>query len=54
MLRTNAFIKRATEVMDDYKTYLLVKDFEVFVDDISNWYIRTNRRRFWKTEDEAD
>ena len=40
--------------MDDYKTYLLVKDFEVFVDDISNWYIRTNRRRFWKTEDEAD
>ena len=54
VLRTNAFIKRATEVMDDYKTYLLVKDFEVFVDDISNWYIRTNRRRFWKTEDEAD
>lgn len=48
ILRTNAFIKRATEVMDDYKTYLLVKDFEVFVDDISNWYIRTNRRRFGK------
>ena len=40
--------------MDDYKTYLLIKDFEVFVDDISNWYIRTNRRRFWKTEDEKD
>ena len=54
IIRTNEFIKKATEYMNDYKTYLLVKDFEVFVDDISNWYIRTNRRRFWKTEDESD
>ena len=54
IVRTNEFIKKATESMDDYKTYLLVKDFEIFVDDISNWYIRTNRRRFWKTDDEKD
>ncbi len=54
IIRTNDFIKKATEYMDDFKTYLLIKDFEVFVDDISNWYIRTNRRRFWKTEDEQD
>jgi isoleucyl-tRNA synthetase len=54
IIRTNEYIKKATAVMDDYKTYLLIKEFEVFVDDISNWYIRTNRRRFWKTEDEAD
>lgn len=54
IIRTNQFIKKATEYMDDFKTYLLIKDFEVFVDDISNWYIRTNRRRFWKTEDEND
>ena len=39
---------------EDFKTYALVKDFEVFVDDISNWYIRTNRRRFWKTGDVKD
>lgn len=54
VVRTNEFIKKATEYFDDYKVYLLVKDFEVFVDDISNWYIRTNRRRFWKTGDEQD
>lgn len=54
IIRTNQFIEKATEYMDDYKTNLLVKDFEIFVDDISNWYIRTNRRRFWKTEDEQD
>lgn len=54
VIRTDDFIRNATAVMDDYKTYQLVKEFEVFVDDISNWYIRTNRRRFWKAEDEAD
>lgn len=54
IVRTNDFIQKATEYMNDYKSYLLVKAFEVFVDDISNWYIRANRRRFWKTEDEAD
>ena len=40
--------------MDDYKAYNAVKEFEIFVDDVSNWYIRTNRRRFWKTGDESD
>lgn len=54
IVRTNDYIKKATAYMDDFKPYLLVKDFELFVDDISNWYIRTNRRRFWKTEDNAD
>ena len=54
VIRTNEFIKKATEYMDDYKTYLLIKEFEAFTDDISNWYIRTNRRRFWKTEDNDD
>ena len=52
--RTNEFIKKATAQMDDYKAYNVIKDFEIFVDDISNWYIRTNRRRFWKTGDEKD
>lgn len=54
IIRTNDFIKKATAFMDDYKSYFLIKEFEVFVDDISNWYIRTNRRRFWKTEDNYD
>ncbi len=54
MIRTDKFIEKATAAMNDYKAYVLIKDFEVFVDDISNWYIRTNRRRFWKAEDEND
>ena len=54
LLRTNQFIARATELMDNYKSYAMVKEFEAFVEDISNWYIRLNRRRFWKSEDAED
>ena len=54
ILRTNAFLDSVTASMDDYKTYQVIKEFESFVDDISNWYIRVNRRRFWKTEAGAD
>lgn len=54
MLRTDAYIRKATEAYENYRTYALVKEFESFVDDISNWYVRTNRRRFWKAEDEND
>ena len=54
MIRTDAYIRKATEAYESYKTSALIKEFEIFVDDISNWYIRTNRRRFWKAEDEQD
>lgn len=54
LLRTNTFIDKATASMDAYKTFQLVREFESFVEDVSNWYIRTNRRRFWKAEDETD
>ena len=25
-----------------------------FVDDLTNWYVRRSRRRFWKSESDAD
>jgi isoleucyl-tRNA synthetase len=31
-----------------------MKKFDLFLGDLSNWYIRRNRRRFWKTEDDKD
>ena len=31
-----------------------MKKFEVFLEELSNWYIRRNRRRFWKSEDDND
>jgi isoleucyl-tRNA synthetase len=34
-------------------TVSVIRAFEAFVEDLSNWYIRRSRRRFWKGEQEA-
>lgn len=51
---TNQFIRNSKINYEHQKFYLVVKDFEKYVDDLTNWYIRINRRRFWKSEDEED
>jgi isoleucyl-tRNA synthetase len=30
------------------------RPFQRFVDDLSNWYVRRSRRRFWKSEEDED
>lgn len=50
----NNFVKNSDKNYADYKCYLVVKDFEKLVDDISNFYIRSNRKRFWKSENYED
>lgn len=52
--RTNAFLNVATQAMDTYRTSALIKEFETFTDDVSNWYIRINRKRFWKSANKND
>ena len=54
LTRTNNFIRTASEFMEKYKTAEVVNAFEFFVDDISNWYVRSNRRRFWKQGQSQD
>jgi isoleucyl-tRNA synthetase len=45
--RTNAFVREAEAAYEAYLTVDVVRAFEAFVDDLSNWYIRRSRRRFW-------
>ena len=52
--RTNAFLNVAKNSMESYNTAKLIKEFESFTDDVSNWYIRINRKRFWKSTDKND
>ena len=54
VIRTNEFIKTATKYMDDYSTREVVASFEAFVNDISNFYIRVNRARFWASNVDTD
>jgi isoleucyl-tRNA synthetase len=43
-----------TRHMDDYNIPEAVSEVLPFLDDASNWYVRRSRRRFWKSEDDAD
>jgi isoleucyl-tRNA synthetase len=45
--RTHALVHEATEGYEQFLTVKVVRAFESFVDDLSNWYIRRSRRRFW-------
>lgn len=50
----NKFIEDSDVNYSEDKSYNVVHDFEKLVDDISNFYIRSNRRRFWKSDDKED
>ncbi|MDH4225316.1 MAG: class I tRNA ligase family protein, partial [Deltaproteobacteria bacterium] len=50
----NQTILTATEAMDAYDPKRAGEAMESFVDQLSNWYVRRNRRRFWKSDDQAD
>ncbi len=50
----NALVDRATSYMEDYNPTEAGRAIQSFVDDLSNWYVRRNRGRFWKSENDAD
>ena len=43
-----------TDAMDRYDLQKSVRPFIDFVDNLTNWYIRRSRRRFWKSQNDAD
>ncbi len=47
-------ITTATEAMDRFDAKTAGEAIESFVDQLSNWYVRRNRRRFWKSTDLED
>lgn len=52
--RLNALVKEVTESMDAYSLTKATRPMIDFVDDLSNWYVRRSRRRFWKSENDSD
>ena len=47
-------VTTATQAMDNYDAKTAGEAIENFVDQLSNWYIRRNRRRFWKAKASDD
>ena len=53
--KLNSLVARYTKWMDDYDPTPACRAIDTFVSDhLSNWYVRLNRRRFWKGEMSED
>jgi isoleucyl-tRNA synthetase len=46
--------QEVTAAMDNYDLQRAVRPFVAFIEDLTNWYIRRSRRRFWKSDDDGD
>ncbi|HWQ60396.1 MAG TPA: isoleucine--tRNA ligase [Candidatus Fimivivens sp.] len=47
-------IREVDEALSVYDMYTPTAKIESFIDNLSNWYIRRNRKRFWKNENDGD
>jgi isoleucyl-tRNA synthetase len=53
--KLNTLIKEVEAALNDYEPTIAARAIELFVDrNLSNWYIRLSRRRFWKNDVSAD
>ncbi len=50
----NRLIADVTKASDNYDFTSAARRAGNFVDELSNWYVRRGRRRFWKSEEDAD
>lgn len=54
LARLNETIIEVTRQADDYKLAHAINPIFTLIDDMSNWFIRRSRRRFWKSDDDKD
>ncbi|MFH1087326.1 MAG: isoleucine--tRNA ligase, partial [Chloroflexota bacterium] len=52
--RTNRLALDCNQSLESYDPTTAARRIEEFTDDLSTWYIRRSRRRFWKSESDAD
>ncbi|MEE2877119.1 MAG: class I tRNA ligase family protein [Candidatus Neomarinimicrobiota bacterium] len=52
--KMDKMILTAVGAYDCYRVDRFMKQLDRFLDNLSNWYVRRNRRRFWKSENDID
>lgn len=52
--KLQTLVKNVNHEMQNYRLYNVVPELFSFIEDLTNWYIRLNRRRFWEEEMTAD
>ncbi|MFA6193366.1 MAG: class I tRNA ligase family protein [Parcubacteria group bacterium] len=50
----SSLIKNVNQHMESYELNKTARLFPVFIDNLSNWYVRRSRKRFWKSENDGD
>jgi len=50
----HSLVRDVTDAYERYDVPAATRPIEQFVDRLSNWYLRRSRRRFWKSESDAD
>lgn len=50
----HALVRDVTAAFESYDVLSATRPIEKFVDNLSNWYLRRSRRRYWKTESDSD
>jgi|GEM_PF-1022634 len=53
LARLNQATGEVTEALDEFDPTRSARALEAFVDDLSNWYVRRSRRRFWEGDPAA-
>ena len=49
-----SLLKLTINSLDNYDVAASANEVEKFIDNLTNWHIRRSRRRFWKSENDAD
>jgi len=52
--RLNEVVLRCTSALEESDPYGATVSIDSFLEDLTNWYVRRSRRRFWKSEHDAD
>jgi len=50
----NLLLSQADTALSNFDVVTLIRGAEGFIERLSNWYVRRNRRRFWRGRSEAD
>jgi isoleucyl-tRNA synthetase len=52
--RLNLLVSEVDNALENYDPTLAGRKIEIFVNELSNWYVRRSRRRFWKSQNDSD
>jgi isoleucyl-tRNA synthetase len=54
LARLNQIVGKVTAALEETDSLTATNAVEAFLDDLSNWYVRRSRRRFWRGQLDAD